>query len=99
MKTENKKNIFVIIFVFAILCFAVSQLAINSILTPMGLELEALNKEKNYLVDENRSMEEEIAKTNSIIVIQKLAKKTLKISNKNQRTIIYIEDTNIIAEI
>ncbi|MDD4382208.1 MAG: hypothetical protein PHE21_02590 [Candidatus Dojkabacteria bacterium] len=99
MKTENKKNIFVIIFVFAILCFAVSQLAINSILTPMGLELESLNKEKNYLVDENRSMEEEIAKTNSIVVIQKLANKTLKISNNNPKTIIYIEDTNIIAEI
>lgn len=99
MKLDNKKNIFVIVFVFAILCFAVSQLGINSVLTPMGLELEALNKEKNYLVEENRSMEEEIAKTNSIIVIQKLASKTLRISNKNPKTIIYIEDTNLIAEI
>jgi hypothetical protein len=99
MRIESKKNIFVIIFVLSILCFAIGQLIINSELTPMGLELEALNKEKNYLIEENRSMEEEIAKTNSIIVIKKLAGKTLKLSNKNPKAIIYIEDTNIIAEI
>ena len=99
MRIESRKNIFVIIFVFAILCFAIGQLIINSELTPMGLDLEALNKEKNYLVEENRSMEEEIAKTNSIVVIKKLAGKTLKLSNKNPKSIIYIEDTNIIAEI
>jgi hypothetical protein len=64
----------------------------------LGLELESLNSEKNYLVEENRSMEEEIAKANSIMVIRQLANKKLDISSDSERVIIYIEDSNVIAE-
>jgi len=78
--------------------FTISQLIINSIITPLGLELESLNSEKNYLVEENRSMEEEIAKTNSIMVIRQLANKKLNISSDAERVIIYIEDSDVIAE-
>jgi hypothetical protein len=43
-------------------------------------------------------MEEEIAKTNSIMVIRQLANKTLNISSDSERVIIYIEDSSVIAE-
>ncbi len=96
-QTESQ-NLPATIFLFTVLVFILSQLVINSILTPLGVELQNLNSEKNYLVEENRSMEEQIAKTNSITVIQKLANKSLKISSSNKRTVIYIENPTIIAD-
>ena len=92
------QNLPATIFLFTVMVFVLSQLVINSILTPLGVELQNLNSEKNYLVEENRSMEEQIAKTNSITVIQKLANKSLKISSSNKRTVIYIENPTIIAD-
>lgn len=98
MKRQTTKNISLSIFIFTVLTFILSQLVINSILSPLGIELQSLNKEKNYLIEENRSMEEKIAKTNSITVIKKLASKELNISSSHEKSIIYIEDSTIIAE-
>jgi|GEM_PF-672278 len=97
-KNSKTRNLPVGIFLGTLVLFTVSQLIINSILTPLGLELENLNSEKNYLVEENRSMEEEIAKTSSIMVIKQLANKKLNISSDSDRVIIYIEDSDVIAE-
>ncbi|NMC09210.1 hypothetical protein GYA44_02695 [Candidatus Microgenomates bacterium] len=95
--TNQTNNIPAAVFLFSVLVFVLSQLVINSILAPLGVELQSLNKEKNYLVEENRGMEEEIAKTNSITVIQKLADKSLNISSSAKRTVIYIENSDILA--
>jgi len=95
--TNQTNNIPATIFLFSGFVFILSQLVINSILTPLGVELQSLNKEKNYLVEENRGMEEQIAKTNSITVIQKLADKSLNISSSAKRTVIYIENPTILA--
>ena len=99
-RTQNSKtrDLPIMVFLIALFVFTISQLIINAILTPLGLELESLNSEKNYLVEENRSMEEEIAKANSIMVIRQLANKKLDISSDSERVIIYIEDSNVIAE-
>ena len=99
-RTQNSKtrDLPIMVFLITLFVFTISQLIINSILTPLGLELESLNSEKNYLVEENRSMEEEIAKANSIMVIRQLANKKLDISSDSERVIIYIEDSNVIAE-
>lgn len=94
----KNQNVPLAIFLFTLLVFILSQLVINSILSPLGIELERLNSEKNYLVEENRSMEEQIAKTNSIMVIKQLANKRLNISSSSERNLIYIEDSSIIAE-
>ena len=94
----KKQNTILTIFLFTLFIFILSQLFINSILSPLEIELQSLNKEKNYLVEENRTMEEQIAKTNSITVIKKLATKELNISPSSEKTIIYIEDKSIIAE-
>ncbi len=98
MTRKTTQNLSLSIFIFTLLIFTLSQLVINSILSPLGVELQSLNREKNYLVEENRSMEEQIAKTNSITVIKKLAQKELNISSSNEKSIIYIEDSSIIAE-
>ncbi len=97
-KNSKTRDLPITVFLIALFVFTISQLIINSILTPLGLELESLNSEKNYLVEENRSMEEEIAKANSIMVIRQLANKKLDISSDSERVIIYIEDSNVIAE-
>ena len=74
MKTRNNQpsNITTKIFLVCFIIFAASQLVVNSILTPLGTELQSLNTEKEYLLEENRELSEKIAKTNSIKVIQDL---------------------------
>ena len=56
-----------------------------------------MNGEKNYLIEENRGMEEEIAKSGSITVIQKLADKTLSLSPSNKKTLVYLQEIAIVA--
>ena len=95
---EKKQNIALTIFLFSLFAFILSQLIVNSILSPLGIQLQSLNSEKNYLIEENRLMEEQIAKTSSIHVIKHLANEELNISSSSDRFIIYIEDTSILAE-
>jgi len=78
--------------------FVISQLVINSILSPLGIELENLNTEKEALIEENRDMENEIAKLSSLKVIQTLTAERLDISKNEDPEIIYISDTEVIAE-
>ncbi|MDD2578051.1 MAG: hypothetical protein PHP96_01520 [Candidatus Dojkabacteria bacterium] len=94
----KKQNIGLTIFLFSLFTFILSQLIVSSILSPLGIQLQSLNSEKNYLIEENRLMEEQIAKTNSIHVVKELANKELNISSSSERVVIYIEDTTIIAE-
>lgn len=95
---KTNQNICLSVFLASISVFILSQLVVNSVLSPLGSELQSLNREKNYLVEENRTMEENIAKTNSITVIKKLADRELKISSSTKKTIIYIENPTILAE-
>ena len=99
MRENNRKqNMSLTVFLFSLLTFILSQLVINSILSPLGIQLQSLNSEKNYLIEENRLMEEQVAKTGSIHVIKQLANKELNISSSSEKTVIYIEDSSIIAE-
>lgn len=98
MARQKKQNFALTLFVLTLTFFIFSQLVINSILSPLGIQLQSLNSEKNYLVEENRSMQDQIAKTNSITVVRKLASSKLNISSENEKTVIYIEDINLLAE-
>jgi cell division protein FtsB len=98
MTRQKKQNLALTMFVLTLTLFIFSQLVINSILSPLGIQLQSLNSEKNYLVEENRAMEDQIAKTNSITVVRKLASSRLNISSENEKTVIYIEDINLLAE-
>jgi hypothetical protein len=95
-KTRNKLP--VTILSISLILFAMSQLVINSILSPLGIELESLNAEKEFLVEENRAMENQIAKLGSIKVVETLTGKRLNISKIEEQEIIYISDTAVIAE-
>jgi hypothetical protein len=95
---KTRKNIPAIVFAFSMTVFVMSQLVINAILNPLGTELQNLNREKNFLVEENRTMEEQVAKTSSITVIKKLADKQLDIRAQSQKTIIYLEQSAVLAE-
>jgi hypothetical protein len=100
MKTENKKqNSRVLkIFFISFLLFALSQLIINSILTPLGTHLERLNTQKEILLEENRLVSEQIAENNSIKVIEKLSKNSLDLDKNIQKKTIYIENSSLLAE-
>ena len=99
MKTYKTRKILpVMIFGFSMVEYVLSQLVINSVLNPLGTELQSLNKEKNFLVEENRLMEEQVAKTSSITVIKKLADKQLDIRSQSGKSIIYLEQSALLAE-
>lgn len=95
---KTRKNLPTIVLTFSIAIFILSQLVINAVLSPLGTELQNLNKEKNFLVEENRTMEEQVANTGSITVIKKLADKQLDIRAQNQKSIIYLEQSALLAE-
>jgi len=96
-KEKNKKNIFRIMLLFSFVAFTLSQLVVNSVLTPLGVQLEKLNTEKEYLLEENRDISEEIAKSSSIKVIEQLSQKKLKLSQDIEQSYIYIEDPTLVA--
>ncbi len=93
-KTKNKASK---IFIFTLILFGISQLIINSLLTPLGVKLQSLNTEKDHLLEENREISEMIAKNSSIKVIESLSEKKLNLSQEKQQTVVYIEDTTLVA--
>lgn len=93
----RKSNISIKIFTITLLIFGMSQLAVNSVLTPLGVKLQTLNTEKEYLVEENRQISEEIAKNSSIKVIENLSDKKLNLTQDKQQTVVYIEDSTLVA--
>lgn len=98
MTKIKNHNLPFILLIVTVCLFITSQLVVNSILAPLGIELQSLNSEKNYLIEENRAMEEEIAKTNSITIVKKLANERLNISSNTDKNVIYVENNNLLAE-
>lgn len=96
-KEEGKKPFFSTILFVSFVLFILSQLVVNSILTPLGIKLEALNKEKEYLLEENRVISEEIAKNSSLRVIESLSDKKLSLSQQKVQTFVYIQDSRLVA--
>jgi hypothetical protein len=94
---NQKSNISIKIFTLTLLIFGVSQLVVNSVLTPLGVKLQNLNTEKDHLLEENREISEDIAKNSSIKVIEDLSDKKLNLTQEKQQTVIYIEDSTLVA--
>ena len=94
---RKTKNRVLKVFIFTLILFGVSQLIINSLLTPLGVKLQSLNTEKEHLLEENREISEMIAKNSSIKVIESLSEKKLNLSQEKQQTVVYIEDTTLVA--
>ena len=50
---KKQTNIAKSVFIFSILTFTISQLLINSVLSPLGIQLQSLNKENSYIPEIN----------------------------------------------
>ncbi len=94
---KNKRSIFTQVLLFSFVIFTISQLVVNSVLTPLGTRLESLNTEKEHLLEENRVISEEIAKSSSLKVIENLSEKKLNLSQAKLQTYVYIEDSSLVA--
>jgi len=86
------------IFAISTLIFFVAQLIVNSNLSPLGTQLQQLNSEKDYLVEVNNNINEQLAKLNSIVVVKELAQKKLKFDKASAQSTIYIQQENVLAE-
>jgi hypothetical protein len=98
LKRKKITNIPLLIFVISLILFCITQLVINSVLSPLGSKLEAFNSEKEYLVEENRSLEEELASSNSLTVIEHITEKKFNLDEATKKQIVYVSDHSIRAE-
>jgi hypothetical protein len=94
----KNKNFTVKIFVLSTIIFFVAQLIVNSNLSPLGTKLQELNTEKEYLVEANENIHEELAKLDSIVVVKELAQKKLNFDKQDVQSTIYIKTENVLAE-
>lgn len=85
-------------FILSTLIFFVAQLIVNSRLSPLGSQLQKLNSEKEYLLEINENIHEELAKLDSIVVVKELAQKKLNFDQHNAQSTIYIQLENVLAE-
>jgi hypothetical protein len=94
----KKTNTTTKIFILSTIIFFVAQLIVNSNLSPLGTQLQELNSEKEYLVEINNNINEQLAKLNSIVVVQKLAQKKLNFDKASAQSTIYLQTENVLAE-
>lgn len=94
----KKTPITIKIFILSTIIFFVAQLIVNSNLSPLGTRLQELNREKEYLVEVNENINEELAKLDSIVVIKELAQKKLNFDKRSSQSTIYIQKENVLAE-
>jgi hypothetical protein len=92
------KNITLKTFILSTVIFFVAQLIVNSNLSPLGTKLQKLNSEKEYLVEVNENINEELAKLDSIVVVKELAQKKLNFDKQDVRSTIYIQTEKVLAE-
>jgi len=90
-------KIFGFIAIISTVVFCVTQLSINADLNPKGAKLEALNREKNLLIEDNRQLEKEIADAESLPVIIDIAQTKLNLQENGSKQVIHISDSRIVA--
>lgn len=101
----NKKKTFevslgrfsMVLVVLSVLSFFLVHLVVSSILEPRGKELRILESQKDQLVEENRVLEQEIAKLSSLSVVIGRAEKDLGMEEAND--VIYISTPSASANI
>ncbi|HRI06039.1 MAG TPA: hypothetical protein PLV59_03810 [Candidatus Dojkabacteria bacterium] len=91
-------SIIIRLFLLTLFVFLGVQIAINAILSPMGIQLEAYNVEKTRLLEENRALEQTLANMGSIKALNHLSEKKLSLKQAQTKQIVYITDTTLRAE-
>jgi hypothetical protein len=94
----KKLSVTIKFFILSTAIFFGAQLVINSRLSPLGTQLQQLNTEKEYLVEINENINEELAKLDSIVVVKQLAQKKLEFDRHNPKSTIYLQYENVLAE-
>lgn len=77
-----------LLLVTSIIAFCLVHLIVSSLLDPRGKELRMLNNQKDQLVEENRVLQQQIAKLSSLSVVVGRAEKELGM--KKADDVIYI---------
>jgi len=95
--TITKEKTIMIFFVISTLLFVSVQLYTNALLSPLGHQLASLNNEKNLLLEENRDLEQDIAKNSSITIISKYADKKLNLTKTDNSKTIYSSYSSVQA--
>ena len=83
--------------VIVVLVFLMTQLVINSVLTPKGIQLENLSQEKTVLIETNRELGQEIARIKSISIIKEITSEAMNLEANAQNNIVYLSNQSIIA--
>jgi hypothetical protein len=83
--------------IVVIIIFVVTHLVINFALTPKGIELENLSREKDFLLENNRELGQEIARIKSISIIKEITGETMSLDPDAGSLIIYISNESIVA--
>ncbi|MFH1547267.1 MAG: hypothetical protein ABIC57_02165 [bacterium] len=82
---------------FSAFSFCLVHLVVSSILEPRGKELRTLEAQKDQLIEENRVLQQEIAKLSSLSVVVGRAEKDLGMNKAND--VIYISTPSASANI
>lgn len=82
---------------FSVITFITVQLITNAVLSPLGHKLQNLNVEKNELIEENRILEQEIAKSDSITVIEIYSKEKFELGTDQERETIFVSNKSVQA--
>lgn len=93
----TRKNAVVGLFIISSVIFGSVQLYTNALLSPLGNKLASLNTEKNLLIEENRELDQEIAKNSSITIISKYADKKLELKKTDTANTLYATPTTVQA--
>lgn len=84
------KKLPTLILIFSLIFFFGTQLYINSILSPLGSQLQSFNTEKDLLIQENRELDKDLANAQSITVVQHLTNKKFKLTPTNANQLVYV---------
>ncbi len=97
-RSSSSKNLVMIFFVTSLILFCATQLTINSILSPLGSQLQSFNTEKELLIEENRELEEELASSNSLAVLENISSKKFELDNSVKKQLVYVSDQSVHAQ-
>lgn len=79
-----------LLLVISISMFLSTQLYMNSKLSPLGVQLQSYNTEKDLLLEENREIEKDLANAQSITVVQNLTNKQFKLKPTKASQLVYV---------
>ena len=77
--------------------FIGTNIFVNFLLTPKGVQLENLSQEKNLLLEQNRDLDQEIARIKSINIVKEITNESMNLNSSASEKIIYVSDESIIA--